>query len=291
MLRLGGPIVKGTQWLGSHLSDFDPDVFAQYHADKGYSCAYVPGVDVENTELVSALKDAFNRRNVMFAESACWDNMLDPDETVRKRNIANTVNAMRLADAVGARCCINVLGTFCSGGISGQQCAKNFSEDAFAAAVDIAREVIDSVGSKTAFFAYEIYPFNVVDCVEDIERLVKSVDRKMFGVHLDLVNLINCPRKYFSSAAVMEQVVGTLGDKIVSVHVKDITLRESSFSVMLEEVPLGEGVIDIGHMIAQLDSLGKELPLMMEHVDTEAQYDHAYAYIKNAAKKVGVPII
>ena len=34
----------------------------------------------------------------------------------------------------------------------------------------------------------------VIDSTDMVVKLIKAVDRKQFGVHLDVVNLVNCPR-------------------------------------------------------------------------------------------------
>jgi len=180
----------------------------------------------------------------MLAEVGYWENITDTDEATRKHNLECLTNALYLAEEVGARCAVDIFGSYVHGNGNSRFTAKNFSDDAFSDAVDIARLLIDTVKPKTAYFAYEIFPFNVVDCPEMIEKLIYAVDRKQFGVHLDLVNLINCPRAYFSSGDIMRDCVKRFGDRIIAAHVKDIKLKEPAISVILEEVVAGTGRYD-----------------------------------------------
>jgi len=200
------------------------------------------------------------------------------------------MEAMNLAEELGAVCAVDILGSYCHGNGNSQHRAENFSDEAFDAAVEIARYFIDAVKPKTSFFTYEIFPFDVVDTPENIERLVKAVDRRQFGVHLDLANLINSPRAYFRSGDIARECVHRFGDRIVSCHVKDIKLKEPSISVILEEVPLGRGNIDLKTFMRQIDGLSRPIPFMMEHLGGEAAYDAAAAIIRSTGRELGIDL-
>ena len=93
---------------------------------------------------------------------------------------------------MGALCAITCIGSPGGPG-QGSHDAFNFTPDAFDAAVENARWLIDAVKPKRARFVYEIYPFSVADSPQNIRRLLDAVDRPEFGAHMDLVNLINLP--------------------------------------------------------------------------------------------------
>lgn len=220
----------------------------------------------------------------MLTEVGYWANLLDTDRTERAKNRDRLAEALAVADALGARCSIDILGSFCHGHGSSKHSSKNFSDEAFEQAVEIARYCIDSAKPKTAFFVYEIFPFNLVDSPEGIATLVRAVDRSQFGVHMDLVNLVNCPRNYFSSAAIIKRSVELFGDRIISSHAKDIKLREPAISVILEEVRPGLGGLDMAAYLRALNSLPHTVPLLMEHLDDEQEYDLAATYIRDVAR-------
>jgi len=295
MIRFGGPVfldeAKAAGAGQSHgAAGTDPEKLAAKHREKGFTAAYAPQIDWRDKELVRATRKAFEKENVLLAEVGYWENIMDTDPQTRKFHRDKMLDALYLAEELGARCAVNIWGSYCHGNGNSKHDAGNFSEDAFAAAVDMARYFIDTVNPKTAFFAYEIFPFDIVDTAEHIQRLVKAVDRKQFGVHFDLVNMISDPYKYFYHTEILDEMVKTLGDKIVSCHVKDIKLKEPAISVILEEVPAGQGIVDIGAFAAAIDKLPGDTPFMMEHLASEAEYDAAAAYIRGEAAKKGVKI-
>ena len=295
MIRFGGPVFTGEQKTAkageSHGAVvFDPDQLANAHKMKGYKAAYAPVVGINEKEKINAIRESFARNDIVIAEVGYWENLMDTDAGERASNRVQMVEALAVAEALGARCAVNILGSFCHGNGNSEHVAKNFTQEAFDEAVDLARDLLNTVKPKTASFAYEIFPFNVVDSPEMIAKLIKAVDHKQFGVHLDLVNLINCPRAYFRSGEIMDECIKLFGDKIVSAHVKDVKMKAPAISVILEEVPAGQGGLDLAKYLRELHKLPVEIPLMMEHLSDEAEYDMAAAHIRKVAKQEKIEI-
>jgi sugar phosphate isomerase/epimerase len=296
MIRFGGPVFtsKGEKAAGageSHGADADdPVALARAHKRKGFTAAYAPKVDLKDGAKISAIRDAFEKEDVMIAEVGFWDNLVDLDPVSRKANRQSMVEALALAEELGARCAIDIFGSYCHGNGNSRHSAKNFSTDAFDEAVEMARYFIDTVKPRTAFFVFEIFPFSVVDSPTEIARLLEAVDRRQFGVHLDLVNLVNSPRAYWFSGEIMRESVRLFGDRIVAAHAKDIKLKEPAISVILEEVVAGEGNLDIAAFLRELQRLPLEVPLLMEHLATEEEYDVAAAHYRKVAAQQGISI-
>jgi sugar phosphate isomerase/epimerase len=294
MIRFGGPVNLPAKAPGageSHgASGGDPQLLARLAREKGYRAAYTPRVSLGETEKIKAIREAFAAADVRLAEVGYWGNIMDLDPAERLRHRRAVLDALALADEVGARCAVDIFGSYCRGNGNSIHAARNFSAEAFEDAVDMARYFIDGVKPKNAFFCYEIFPFSVVDSPEAIEKLIWAVDRKQFGVHLDLVNLINCPRAYWNNADVARECVRRFGNRIVASHVKDIKMKEPAISVILDEVVAGDGVIDHGVFAKLLDDLPQEIPFMMEHLASEGEYDRAARHIRESAAGAGVRI-
>jgi sugar phosphate isomerase/epimerase len=293
MIRFGGPVFlspdKKAAGAGeSHGAQGDPALLARKHKEKGFTAAYVPKIDIKDTVAIRATREAFDKEGIVLAEAGYWENIMDTDAESRTFHRQRQLEALALAEELGAVCSLNIFGSYCHGNGNSRHKALNFSDEAFEAAVDMARYFIDTVKPKTAFFAYEIFPFDMVDSPENIEWLIKAVDRKKFGAHIDLVNLINCPRAYFSSGDIIRECVRRFGDRIVSCHVKDIKMKEPSISVILEEVPMGQGNIDLKAFMRQIEGLSRPVPFMMEHLKDEAQYDAAAACIRSTGRELGI---
>jgi len=294
MIRFGAQVFVTEREIAQAREKYGPNgdlrVIAQAHKAKGYTAAYVPQVSLDDKQRIKEIKEVYAAENLMLAEAGYWENVTDTDEATRKHNLDCLTNTLYLAEEVGARCAVDIFGSYVHGSGSSKFVAKNFSDDAFADAVDIARMLIDTVKPKTAYFSYELFPFNVVDSPEMIDKLIRAVDRKQFGVHLDLVNLINCPRAYFSSGDIIRDCVKRFGDKIVNAHVKDVKLKEPAISVILEEVTAGTGGIDMHAFVREIHKLPQEIPFMLEHLPDEAEYDKAAAYVRQCASAEGITI-
>lgn len=294
MIRFGGPIFldrnatsAGAGESHGAMTD-DPAILVRAHQTKGYTAAYAPQVDVNDTAKIREIREAFEKAEVLIAEVGYWDNLVDLDPGARQANRQSMIEALALAEELGARCAVDIFGSYCRGNGNSRHVAKNFSEEAFDEAVEMARYFIDAVKPKTAFFAYEIFPFSIVDSPTEIARLLKAVDRKQFGVHLDLVNLINSPRAYWASGAIMDECVRLFGDRIVAAHAKDIKLKEPAISVIMDEVIAGEGDLDIAAFVRGLYHLPQTIPLMMEHLASEEEYDRAAGHYRQVAAQEGI---
>lgn len=294
MIRLGGPVFMNSDRAPgpgeSHGSGHDDvQALARKHRAKGFRAAYVPQVRLQDNERIRDIREAFDREDVALAEVQCWVNLLDPDPGKASSNRKRVAESLALADELGARCALDTVGSFSSESPNHHD-PRNFSEEAFEAAVEIAREIIDSVKPKTAVFAYEVLSMHIVDSPEVIARLMKAVDRKQFGIHMDLANLINSPRAYWDSGSLIRRAVSMFGDRIVSAHAKDIQMEDVSDNIRLREVPPGRGNLDYQAYLGALHGLAQDVPLMLEHLPTEHEYDLATKYIRAQARTAGVTL-
>ena len=107
------------------------------------------------------------------------------------------------------------------------------------------------------------------------------------AVHLDLVTNHN-PRTLYDHRAIFSDAVRRLGSRCVSAHIKDIGIEIYPTNTRLNEVPMGEGSIDLEHMAACLDSISVDLPIMLEHLPDEAAYDRATRVFTQAARQAHV---
>lgn len=266
----------------------DVYALARAHRERGLSAAYCPQVALDDGERLRDVREAFAAEGILLAEVGGWRNMLHPDAAEARRERQRMAEYLAIADEVGALCAITCIGSPGGPG-QGSHDAFNFSADAFAAAVDNARWLIDTVKPKRARFVYEIYPFSVADSPANIRRLLDAVDRPQFAAHMDLVNLVNCPRLYYENAALARESVRLFGDRIVSAHAKDLAMREE-VSVIMHEVRPGCGAIDYRTYLRVLHELPQAVPLMLEHLPTQQEYDLGADYIRSVAGAEGIPL-
>jgi sugar phosphate isomerase/epimerase len=276
-LRLGAPV--------SAPGD-DPDALARAHRAKGYRAAYCPTIPLDDRERVRATVEAFARHDVAIAEVGRWVNLLDPDTEARKKNLATVTDGLALAEAVGARCCVDIAGSFSATSWFGPH-PDNLSERFFDAAVENARKVVDAVKPTRTSFCYEMMAWSLPDSPDACLRMLKAVDRKAFAVHLDPCNLVNSPARYYRSADLVRECYAKLAPHLASVHVKDLAW-DVEMAVHFREVRVGLGSIDHAAWLAEHARAGPDVPLMLEHLSSDGEYDAARDHLRAAGDRVGV---
>jgi len=276
-IRLGAPVsVPGD----------DPEALARAHRVKGYRAAYCPAIRLDDRERIRATVEAFARHDVVIAEVGRWVNLLDPDPDARKKNIATVTEGLALAEAVGARCCVDIAGSFSATSWFGPH-PENLSERFFDAAVENARTILDAVRPTRTTFGYEMMAWSLPDSPDAALRMLKAVDRRAFAVHLDPCNLVSSPERYYRSRELIRECYAKLAPHVASVHAKDLTW-DVEMAVHFREVRLGLGSIDHGAWLAEHARLCPDVPLMLEHLSGEAEYDAARDHLRAAGDRLGL---
>lgn len=280
MILLGAPIFTDSD---------DPCEHARLHVARGYRAAYCSGrLQAIAQDDPAAVRDAFAEAGVMLAEWGVWGNLIGPEPDKREANIARIIDALKRADALGVACVVDFLGTFAPDSAHDPH-PDGLGPRAFDAAVDVTRHVLDVARPTRTKFCLEMMPCCVPADAATYRRLITAVDRPQFGVHLDPVNIVTSPQRYFDTAGLLRACFAELGEHIVSCHAKDTILR-TGLTVHIDEVAPGRGELDYRAFLRELDGLGRDVPLMLEHLKTEAEYDAAAAYIRQVAEEVGVAI-
>ena len=277
-IRLGGPIF---------LKSDDPAALAHEHRRLGYSAAYCPQIaTVKDPDLIRAIQKAYAAENVTIAEVGAWKNMLDPDGEKRRQNLDYVTERCALAEAVGARCCVDIAGSYNPDSWYGPN-PKNLSKEFMDATVANCRHVIDSVKPTRTRFTIEMMGWNIPDGPDSYLQLIRAVDRKAFGVHLDICNGINSPRRFYENTAYIDECFQKLGPWIVSCHAKDLQWVVELNVHFLEVIP-GRGQMDYKAYLRGLSKLKQDAPLMLEHLKTAAEYDEGREYIRKVGDAAGV---
>jgi sugar phosphate isomerase/epimerase len=263
----------------------DPEEIARAYIDAGYSTAVAPPVSLDQPERIHAIREAFARHDVMLAEVGVWNNMLDPDPAQRAANVEANIRALALAEELDARCCVNIAGSFNPTRWDGPH-PRNLSEETFELTVQNVRQIIDTVKPKQAFYTLETMPWVIPDSPDSYLKLIEAVDRPMFGVHLDPVNLINCPARYYHNADFLRECFSKLGPWIVSCHGKDIIMRDQ-LTVHLDEVRPGLGALNYKVFLQELSRLTRDVPLILEHLAPD-EYPLAREYVVGVAAEIGL---
>ena len=277
LVRLGGPVFEKCN---------SPEEWVAALKKLGYQAAYCPVAPGADPALIKAYQAAAAKNDIVIAEVGAWSNPISPDQETAKKAIQKCIDSLALADEIGASCCVNVSGSRNPKHWAGPH-KDNLTDATFDLIVETTRKIIDAVKPKHTYFTLECMPWAYPDSVDSYQKLIKAIDRKQFGVHLDPMNLITSPQIFYRNGEMIRDCFRKLGPQIRSCHAKDITLREDNAVPQFDEIVAGKGNLDYSVFLTELAKL-KDVPLMMEHLNTAEEYLQAAGYIRSVGKMVNV---
>ncbi len=275
-MRLGGPVFGDAS---------TPEKWVAAVKRQGYSAAYCPVGEGADEQTIAAYARAAREAGIVIAEVGAWSNPISPDEQERKRAVERCKKRLALADEIGARCCVNIAGS--RGPKWDGPHPDNLTRETFDMIVEVVREIIDDVKPRRTFYTLETMPWIFPDSPESYLELIQAINRNQFAAHLDPVNLVCSPQRYFKNGELIRECFAKLGPHIKSCHAKDILLSPK-LTVHLDEVRPGLGGLDYDVFLRELSKLHPDTPLMLEHLKTEEEYRQAAEYIRSKAQKLGL---
>ena len=274
-VRLGGPVFEKYE---------DPAGWIAVLKKLGYSAAYCPvGADAAD-DVVKAYERAAKEANIIIAEVGAWSNPISPDDKTRRDALQKCKTQLALADRIGANCCVNISGS------RGKEWAghspDNLTDETFDMIVETTRDIIDDVKPTRTYFTLEMMPWAYPDSADSYVALLKAIDREHSAVHLDPVNIVCSPQRYYSTGKLIRECFRKLGPHIKSCHAKDILLG-TGLTTHLDEVRPGLGGLDYVVFLKELSKM-PDTPLMIEHLNGAEEYRLAAEHIRGVAKKIGL---
>lgn len=259
-----------------------PYEWAEKHKVAGLSAVVFPCCYDTEISKIDAYVKACKQYGLTIAEVGAWKNLLTPNNEEKKRNFDFCKKQLELAEYIGASCCVNISGA--KGEIWNGGYKENYSKKTYSEIIETVQKLIDSVNPKKSFYTLEPMPWMHPDSPEDYMQMIRDISRKAFGVHLDIVNMINTPQKYLFNEQFTNDTVLLLGGYIKSCHIKDVFL-ENHLTLCLNEVPCGQGGFNLKNYIEQIDKLDKNMPVIIEHLEIEEEYIKAIKYINGLTEE------
>ena len=264
--------------ISSSLEHRSPEEWAAKHKALGLDTVNFPVCCDDGEDVYMAYKKAADEVGLTIAEVGVWRNTLAADPDERKHWIDYAVRQLRMADAIGADCCVNVVGTPYGPRWDGGY-RENFSRELWDMAVSMIQQIIDTAQPTHTKFCIESMPWMIPSSPDEYLRLIEDVDREMFGTHLDVVNMITTPHRYFFNDEFLMECFEKLHGTIVSCHLKDILLKPE-YTFQLQECACGEGTLNL-ELYAQLATAeNPHMPMIIEHLTTDEEYVASVKYVR-----------
>ena len=199
-MRLGGPIFQKVNSVEEEVA---------LHRKLGFGAAYCKYIadPVQRKEY----RQAFAEADIVLAEFGAYCiNILDTDKALRQKNIDEICRRLEYADEMGARCCV-IHGGSVETGDWGNANPLNMSEKSFAETVTIVQGILDGVKPEKTKLVMETESYLLPDSPEIYARLIEAIDRPGFAVHLDPVNIISSPWRFYNNAQFIKNCFALLG--------------------------------------------------------------------------------
>ncbi len=276
-MRLGGTVCCG-----------NPAEWEQKLVESGFRAVTAPFTCDTPRDEIERLRRICEKHDVVIAEAGVWRNPFDPAEG--PANLDYAIRQLRLADEQDIPCCVNIAGTDSTAGWDAAD-PGNFTEEMYQRLITAVRKIIDSANPKKAFFCLEPMPWMIPDSPDVYLQLMRDVNREQFAVHMDFVNMINCPRRFLDAEGFVEECFSKLSPYIRSTHLKDSRMDPMELTTVLHECSPGEGCLDFVRILRIIDRyLPADAPVLLEHMTTFEEYRRAYEYVAVKAAEADVAI-
>lgn len=266
----------------------DPADWIAFAQSRNYGCMGFPMDSKAPADKIDAFATAAREANLIIAEVGAWSNPISPDEDTRKAALTWCQQQLALADRVGARVCVNIAGSRSTKEWHDPH-PDNFSRDTFDLIVESVRTIIDAVKPKRTCYCLESMPWVLPDSAESYLEFIKAIDRPAFACHFDPVNILNSHARVYDHVGFLQRQIRLLGPYLRSLHLKDVTFH-AQLLVHIDECRPGTGMLQYGPILRELGRVQPGLPIIMEHLQKQEEYDLAAQAIREAAHAEGIKL-
>ncbi len=164
----------------------------------------------------------------------------------------------------------------------------NYAPPTFDRLVDSLRQAARAAHDEGMLLALEGHVLSPLDSPRRMLEVIQGVASPALRFNTDPVNFIGTVRDAYNPGRVVDELFELLGPYTVAAHLKDLAVQDR-LVLHIDEVVLGEGTLDYGRFVGQLNRLDPNLYGIIEHVPDE-KIPLARAGLLRAAEKAGVQL-
>jgi len=284
-MRLGGGMSVA---FDLHEPD-DLDRFVEKYDMYGLSTVVAPwGYDAKSEEFAYRFGERAKQWGLQIGEAHSRPNLMIQDADERNRRIKQLNEGIRKAKIMGAVCCCIMAGSAAPEDNLAAPHPFNYTKEAKILLRDALLRAIDGIDMDDIWLVIEPWPNTFFYQPDAICEFLDFVEHPKVGLHMDLMNMIDIYH-YYNTTELINKSFDLLGHRIGAVHLKDISWDWKYFTFMkLDEVPVGDGVIDYETFIRRIAGLGWDVPCFCEHATSESIFAQNFARLHRQAAKLGV---
>lgn len=276
----------GAHWRADSIEELEP--LCEILDAHGASAIHAPrGFADWSPEQCDAFGRAASALGLVIGEAGYWQNLLGAPEPELRGHIETIRRMLVNGERMGLRCVVTLAGSFDHAAGPASVSSRNFSPDAQRRFREICLRIVDNLDLQITRYAPEPWHNGFYHQLDAIERFLADLNDERIGVHLDMANLIT-QLTYHDTGPVIDAAFDRLGERIVSVHAKDLHWDAGRMFLHIDEVYPGDGALDYRRFMRRLAALDPDLPVFVEHFTEDAQFKTAIVKLHQQARLAGV---
>lgn len=223
----------------------------------------------------------------MYQATGFWQNMITPDETLRKEAVRTVQAALRLAGWLGARGIDTGPGSMNPDGPWFPH-PENWTASARNQLVKTLKECAQAAEDAGVFLSLECHQLVTLKTPEIACEVLDEVNSPWVRCDYDSANWITL-ETVFDTASALNHHFDLLGHHIVSAHAKDIWI-ENKLTLHLQDGCPGKGNMDFKTLFRRIEALSPEYPVISEGNNTD-ELPAVSKLFHDTARELGIEVL
>jgi len=241
-----------------------------------------------NLDAVRRLKATLDEAGLEVAQANGWYEVLvHPDEELRAAGIRGLAALTRIGRVLDAGSVYVRPGSLNPRGAWTPH-PENRTPQTFDRLVNSLRAATQAALSEGMTLALEGHVISMLHTPRRVRDVLDAVGSPALKFNSDPVNFIGTVDDVYNPRPVLTELYDLLGKDTVAAHLKDLAVSDQ-LVLHIDEVVIGEGTMDYGFFLRQIEAINPGMYGIIEHLPDE-KIPAAREGVLRAAKRAGVPV-
>ncbi len=281
-MRLGGSAMFSPQSMAE--LEAAPDRLDKY----GLSCVVAPyRINEMTDDEVVAYGARARELGITVAEAIPGVNLGTTDLDLRAQRIERCRTMLQKADLMECHGIVILVGSRGATDIHYEAHPFGFTEECRSEFRETVLRIVDGLDLAHARVMLEPWNHSFFYRPHAVREFMESIDDARVRVHLDQMNMIDQDH-LFQTTSYINETFDLLAPYIGGVHFKDLAWDWRRMFLHLDEVLIGDGLIDYHTYVRRVSELPGDIACFCEHLTEEQDYAVNFARLHKIAGDLGV---
>jgi sugar phosphate isomerase/epimerase len=223
---------------------------------------------------------------VVVGEAIPHVNLMTRDAELRAARIEFVRESLRKCELMRCHGAVILVGTVDPVDALAAPHPYMFTDECRAEFREIVLRLVDGLDLRHAKLLIEPWTNSFFYRPRSVLSFLESVDHPRVALHLDQMNMVD-QDSYFHTTELIDETFDLLAPYIGGAHFKDVLWDWSHMLLKLDEVLIGDGVLDYPTYLRRLCELPGDVACFCEHLPTEAEYAVNFSRLHGLAADAG----